>query len=788
MQFLVFRDWHASRLISRVLAIRNSTHVPVWGVEIQCYYAGRNLTLILAQESKQISRSLQRLGNTVFYAAPVLVIGLLWLCVFLAYYTPGVTVTDAMEKQARESPSDAVLEELRDFHFLILNWQNQQDLIDAASGMLEGKMRTATCSTRISIAFSAQDLKRISPDCDLLFAAFVVPDVLLQAYDATGRKEFFTAAQAFITSAQAIDQSAWLPPGELWNDHAVAARICVLANFWRLYRHSPDYRPEVGRKVLQMVAHSEELLAKPGQFTFATNHGIMQNLGLWHATLAFPSLPHAEEYRQLAQARLTEQFRFLISQEGVVLEHSAGYHQFGLELFGMALRYLDLLDEPVPPDWIEKYERAKTVYAALRRPDGTLPMVGDTDDEALPLGPLVTSFDAAGNPQRLAYPPQWKPAEAVSLYPVSGYAIWWDGLEFWPKSPNLAQTVVAWSYFFGHGHKHADEMSVLFWAGGQNWLSNIGYWPYGDERRREIQSWPGSNAPHLSGEDWLSIRTTRLVSSASSEKMTALELERTGHENYVARRQVIHCKPNLWLVLDNTSGRENTYTSTTWTAVPQVHWQPGPTEGAFRLENPHTSDYLEIFFLGPQNAKRNLFRGSSRPFAGWQLEEHRPALATALVMEQPVQNSWAATIWTLEKRGAEASPAPQMTRWTDATSWEVQWPESGGVAIRREGNTLRFHPGHGAEETLELTAPLDPGPAHAELDRQFMATASRYHLFSANLRRRKKVTYVLLSIFLLQLIFFKVYKRVRLLFLVPLKYLSVVAWIAGGIWLVISYV
>ena len=107
-----------------------------------------------------------------------------------------------------------------------------------------------------------EDLKRISPDCDLLFAAFVVPDVLLQAYDATGRKEFFTAAQAFITSAQAIDQSAWLPPGEFWNDHAVAARICVLANFWRLYRHSPDYRPEVGRQVLQMVAHSEQLLAK----------------------------------------------------------------------------------------------------------------------------------------------------------------------------------------------------------------------------------------------------------------------------------------------------------------------------------------------------------------------------------------------------------------------------------------------------------------------------------------------------------------------------------------------
>ena len=733
---------------------------------------------------------MQRLGRAAFHLVPILVICGLWLPVLLAYYVPRVNITDGMVQQARQSPSDAILEELKDFSFLTLDWKNQQDMIDAATGMLHGNMRTGTCSTQFPMPFSAQDLNRISPDCDLLFAAFVVPDVLLQAFEATGRKEFLTAAEAFISNVQAVEQAAWIPPGELWNDHAAAARICVLANFWRIYRHSPDYRPEVGRQVLQLVVRSEQLLAKPGQFTFATNHGIMQNLGLWHASLAFPSLPRQEEYRQLARARMTDQIKFFISGEGVVLEHSAGYHLFGLELFGLAFRYLDLMHQPAPPDWVDKYQRALKVYGAMRRPDGSLPTLGDTGDQADPLGPLVTSFDRDGHSQPLAYQPVWKPPEAVNLYPVSGYAIWWDGLEFWPDPENLAQTVVAWSYFLGHGHKHADEMSVSFWAGGQTWVSNIGYWPYENEWRRAIESWTGSNAPHLVGEPSDSIRTTRLVVSGASANLTALELERTGVENYVARRQVIHWKPNLWLVLDNTSGSEKSITSTTWASASDVRWQQGQTAGAFRLQSPHSNDSLNVFFLGSQGTKQSLFRGSFRPFAGWQLEHHLPIPASALVVEQPAQNSWAATLWTWEKEGAISrfEAAPQMTHWEDASHWEMHLPgEKGEMALRREGNTLRLNPGHGADKALELMAPPEIGPAYAELHRQFVASASRYRLFFVDPKRRKKITYLLLGIFLLQSIFFTVYKRAHGPFLDSLKYLNLIAWIVGGIWLLGFY-
>jgi len=694
-----------------------------------------------------------------------------------------------MVQQARESPPDSVLEELKDFAFLEDRRMSTEELVETASGLLRGDLRFQDCSAHIAVPFSARDLNHVPSACELTLAGFQVPDELLRAYEASGREEFLTGAQAFISGAQAYDRAAWLPRGEFWNDHALAARVSVLANFWRLYRHSPKYRPEVARQVLQMVAHSEQLLAKPDQFTYATNHGIMQNLALWHASLAFPSLPHTQEYQRLGLARLNQQMKFYISDEGVVLEHSAGYQLFGLNLLGWAFRYLDLMHQTAPEEWIEKYERAKKVYATLRRPDGSLPAFGDTYDDPDPLGPPVTTFDQDHRAQPLVHQPEWRPAAAVELYPVSGYSVWWDGLESWPDTPNLSQTVVTWSNFSGHAHKHADEMSLLFWAGGQTWLSNIGYWPYESEWRDTIVSWPGSNAPHLVGERSFAPRTTRLVSSGSAGNLAALEMERTGVDNYVARRQVIHWKPNLWLVLDNTFGSERSRTSTTWTSASAVRWMQRQT-GAFRLESPDSNCRLDLFFLGSADTVQKLFRGSSRPFAGWQLERGAPVPASALVVEQPANRSWAAAVWSLEKAGAGAGfeGPPQMTHWKDNMNWEMQLPTpAGAVSLRREGNMLRLHPERGTDEALELTAPSGVSPRLEELRSQFANTASRYRYFADNSAKRAKLSYLLLGIFLLQQIFFIVYKRFHGPGLENLKYLNMMAWIVGGIWLVGFY-
>lgn len=280
----------------------------------------------------------------------------------------------------------------------------------------------------------------------------------------------------------------------------------------------------MAKDIFQLVARSGQLLAKPSHFTFATNHGVMQNLALWQICLAFPTLPNVEFYKQLALERMRDQMSFYINDEGVVLEHSAGYQKAGLEFIGMAFKHLTLMIVPIPEEWRVKYAKAKDFYAQLKRPDGSLPMFGDTGGASF--RPFVTKVDSNGKSEILNYSKNWIPKQSGSLYPVAGYCVWWDGLDGWPNEEALSQTVVAWSYFPGHAHKHADEMSVLLWATKHNWWTNIGYWPYGPKGRSEAVSWAGSNAPHVVNEPNNSKRQTRLLGYGWSDSLAVTDLER----------------------------------------------------------------------------------------------------------------------------------------------------------------------------------------------------------------------------------------------------------------------
>ena len=75
-----------------------------------------------------------------------------------------------------------------------------------------------------------------------------------------------------------------------------------------------------------------------------------------------------------------------------------------------------------------------------------------------------------------------------------------------------SQTVMALSFFQGHGHKHADELSILTWAHGKRWLTSTGYWPYGIPGDESAYGWRGSNAPHWVGESANEARASTTVS------------------------------------------------------------------------------------------------------------------------------------------------------------------------------------------------------------------------------------------------------------------------------------
>jgi hypothetical protein len=728
--------------------------------------------------------SKRRIIEILSFAAAAAVITFLWVPVLVHYWVPKAIITDETIRAARRLPADDLLVELNRLRSYRVEEQDPQQLIAAAEKILTGVLELPGRSPQtITLPFSAKDLEK-----GLFIAYLGVPRLLLIAYELTGRREFFLTAKDIILAWAEYEQRAWLPRGLLWNDHAVAGRIISLANFWRFYRNDREYDPGTARVILELVARTSKLLADPSHFTAATNHGVMQNLALWHYSLAFPTLPQAGQYHDLALDRMRDALAFQMNEEGVVLEHSPSYQLGGMIRLRDAIEYLRWLKMPIPDDWLLKQERAKQFYKNLRLPDGSLPVFGDTSsgiDYDKRLRYHVADPKFLGDVLRPV---------PFSLYPVAGYSIWWDGLDKWPDVRQLAQVVLAWSHFPGHAHKHAEEMSLWLWARGRRWITNTGDWPHGP-RRDDAKSWAGSNAPHLIGESAESSRQTRLLYSATSRDAAFIDLERSGAEGYAAQRQVLWIKPDIWLVLDHVRNPAGRVSRTVWTTPHNVTVEKGSFKNSFlfTIDETTSGQTLSGIFLGSAGNQTKTYKGSFSPFAGWEVIDNRVMPAPAIVVDQPGPVAWSAAIWSLAESGRAREQLPssaRMARWEDPQDWTLAVAVGKAeLEIRRQRDRVIIHNGGKAVngQTLSLSAGPDVSQDYQQLRDGFHRTVAKYPQFDPNFRYRVKVTLGLLALLLIQEIVLLLVRLKRKIYYKTFRVVSTAAWAAGGLILVVFF-
>lgn len=519
--------------------------------------------------------------------------------------------------------------------------------------------------------FNEVDLMRPEGIGPLPYASLYLADVLLQAHATSGSERYLAAARDHILSFARYEQAHWRQLGFLWNDHAIASRAGVLARFWVAYRNHASKTSESTAELLTQVRRTVALLASPRDFNVRTNHGVMQNVALLQLLQAFPGLEKAPAHRELARARLATQIEFLYSEDGFVLEHSAHYHDVGVKLLAMAIRLLELNGEPVPPLWRQRLTATTERLAQLTRPDGTLPAYGDTELELWP----------AGMPVPAAAPPA-----RFGLYPLAGYALW----NF--EKPLASHSVVSWSLFPGHGHKLADEPSLLTWAQGRGWLTNTGYWGYGGWGRAQAEGWRGSNAPHWVGENPQGRRTTQLLGSAQGNSGVYLNLQRTTQAGARFEREIVNLATGLWLVVDKTSTTKDQQVETLWTFMPDLALTEA-SAASYRLRDTAGAT-LAVAFKALQPLSITQHRGERESFFGWVAMGRVGLPAPGLrVLAHP--GDFSASLFTLDEKAANFS----FERLGDAG-----WQASGqGWRVARSQGRLELQSAAG-NETLSVAA------------------------------------------------------------------------------------
>lgn len=639
----------------------------------------------------------------------------IWTPIAQRYWVVTPALDAALAQAHRSAPADAVLAAISEQSLMSDNPITGTRTIALADRFLAGRLEYPLMGgIDITPGFAPADLAAGSDVVQFLSAGLIGPDWLLRAYEITGEERYFAAAHRYVLGFIAFEATRWLPHASIWATNALATRAGVLVRFWRLYRQRSDFDAQVAVGLLQHASRVGELLARPAAFVGVSNHGVMQNIGLLQIATAFAQLPESERFARIALSRLAEQMPFYVSDEGVVLEHSAGYHFSGVRLLAYIRELNALRGEPMPTEWAVKQDRALAFFRLLERPDGTLPMFGNT------LSMPWTLPDKGLGPQPVSTPAH-AGAPTGALHPVSGYAAWWDTA----RAPNggsvLTQTVVPWSNFSGHAHKLADEMSLLLWADGHSWITNVGYSPYHGALAAKAADWTGSTAPHLIGERPQAARETRLRASLDADGLRALDLERTNADGTRVRRQIVAGGGRWWIVLDAADAGNTATLCTQWTTYPGTHVTARPVSAAsagnaitpgtaFRLTREGSSRALALQIATGGHGKVEQLEASTEPYAGWAVVDRRPVPTQSLRSTARAQD-WILSVFVLDAAATEARGALLRTATVSAPEqWRVTLDIDGQpLTVAREAMTLT-HTGQaftlraGRDVTAERTA------------------------------------------------------------------------------------
>ncbi len=420
-----------------------------------------------------------------------------------------------------------------------------------------------------------------------------------RAYRLTGDEKYAQAFVTLVTDWMQRNPPAW---GINWSS-ALEVAMRLISWCWALcfFKGSPALSPEWFQTVLRCLqGHAGFVERNLSRYFSPNTHLTVEALALYYAGTLLPELRGAGRWQALGRTLLLEQLPLQVPEGGVYFEQSTRYQYYTIEIYLHFAILAARNNDPLPPLVNERLGEMLHVLLELRRPDGTVPQIGDTDGGWLcPLmrrsvgdyrGLFSTAAVFLKDPQ-LAWAAGSITPEC--LYFLGGQAVSaWQGLDKEPPSPGDALASLSESYVVmrsgrgreGHqlifdtgplgchvsgGHGHADLLAVQCSAYGENFLVDPGTGCYtaGSAWRQYFRSTRAHSTVLVDGQDqaatdgpfsWYERPAARLLNLESGPDWIFAVAE---HDAYARltdpvthRRRVWFLDSRLWLIVDDLLG------------------------------------------------------------------------------------------------------------------------------------------------------------------------------------------------------------------------------------------
>lgn len=427
---------------------------------------------------------------------------------------------------------------------------------------------------------------------------------------------------------------------ELWLDwsrrasgsrrHAfeVAARLQNWMWAYFLLEASNQAGPLLLQRLRRLMLEHAEFLAAHLEYHWPNNHLLLEAKALYQFVLLFPQFPFSLRVKPAIRASIEQQILGQVLPDGGHSELCSMYHNIVAGELGELALLCGRQNEPLSDGALARIAAMQTFAAAMRRPDHSVPLLGDSSHDDTYLRFDLTRPDFSDLNYWLT-DPGWTADQVDSMcrvFPASGYAFLRSQYSLRPV--HLAFDFGPLSRCATANHAHCDALSFDLHAGGQALIVDPGfYFPWANST-----DWPDyfrSTQAHntlviddrpqsdISAQPVRSVRTELLAyrNEAGQASVWAQAIPYWAEPGAVIHRRELVLEKNGGLkVFDQVHGIGRHKLAWYFHLAPEL--EAGLAAGAIVGR----ADGKQVLLLQPRSkisVHTQLVRGQRRPFLGW---------------------------------------------------------------------------------------------------------------------------------------------------------------------------